>query len=365
MTAPVLDIAVRRRLGDFLLDTTFQSQGRLTALFGASGSGKTSLVNVIGGLVRPESGHVRVEGETLVDTGKGIVLPPHRRRLGYVFQEARLFPHLTVRQNLLFGHWFVPRAVRKPADLDMVLDLLGIGHLLKRRPGALSGGEKQRVAIGRALLAQPRLLLMDEPLAALDEARKAEILPHIERLRDEVGIPIVYVSHSLAEVARLATTVVVVEAGRIAACGPTAEILSRIDLASRPGAPEASSVLSAEVSGFDEAFGLARLATQAGKLVIARGTLKAGQHLRVRIMASDVMLSLAPPEGTSALNVLSGTITEIGQRTGEGGSTVHLRLDCRGETLIVRLTAKSVASLGLAVGKPVFGIIKSVSVETP
>ena len=166
MTAPVLDIAVRRRLGDFLLDTTFQSQGRLTALFGASGSGKTSLVNVIGGLVRPESGHVRVEGETLVDTGRGIVLPPHRRRLGYVFQEARLFPHLTVRQNLLFGHWFVPRAVRKPADLDMVLDLLGIGHLLKRRPGALSGGEKQRVAIGRALLAQPRLLLMDEPLAA-------------------------------------------------------------------------------------------------------------------------------------------------------------------------------------------------------
>ncbi len=365
MNEPVLDIAVRHRLGDFLLDASFRSQGRLTALFGASGSGKTSLVNVIGGLIRPQSGHVRVEGETLVDTARGVVLPPHRRRLGYVFQEARLFPHLTVRQNLLFGHWFVPRALRKPAELDMVLDLLGIGHLLKRRPGALSGGEKQRVAIGRALLAQPRLLLMDEPLAALDEARKAEILPHIERLRDEVGIPIVYVSHALTEVARLATTVVVVEAGRVGACGPTAEILSRLDLASRPGAPEASTLLAAEVVGFDEAFGLARLATPAGELAIARGALRAGQRLRVRIMASDVMLGLAPPEGTSALNILPGRIAEIGERSGEGGSTVHLRLDCAGEALVVRLTAKSAANLALAVGKPVYAIVKSVSVETP
>lgn len=365
MTAPVLDIAVRHRLGAFRLDADLRSQGRLTALFGASGSGKTSLVNIIGGLTRPESGHVRVEGETLVDTDKGIMLPPHRRRLGYVFQEARLFPHLTVRQNLLFGHWFVPRTVRKPAELEMVLDLLGIGHLLARRPGALSGGEKQRVAIGRALLAQPRLLLMDEPLAALDDARKAEILPHLERLRDETGIPIVYVSHSLAEVARLATTVAIVESGRIAACGPTADILSRIDLASRPGAPEASSMLAADVIGFDEAFGLARLSTPAGELTIARGSLQPRQRLRVRIMASDVMLSLASPAGTSALNVLPGTVAEIGARTGEGGSTVHLRLDCSGEPLAVRLTARSVANLALATGKPVYAIIKSVSVETP
>ncbi len=365
MTTPVLDIAVRHRLGDFQLDAAFQSQGRLTALFGTSGSGKTSLVNVIGGLIRPQAGHVRVEGEALLDTARGVFLPKHRRRIGYVFQEARLFPHLTVRQNLLFGHWFVPHAVRKPAELDKVLELLGIGHLLKRRPGALSGGEKQRVAIGRALLAQPRLLLMDEPLAALDEARKAEILPHIERLRDEVGIPIVYVSHSLAEVARLATTVAIVDAGRIAACGPTAEILARVDLASRPGAPEASAVLSAAVTSFDEAFGLARLATPAGELAIARGALRLGQQLRVRIMASDVMLSLAPPEGTSALNALPGRVAEIGERTGEGGSTVHLRLDCGDANLIVRLTAKSVASLSLSVSKPVYAIIKSVSVETP
>lgn len=363
MTAPILDLAVRHKLGSFRLDASFQSPGRLTALFGVSGSGKTSLVNVIGGLIAPDAGHVRVEGETLVNTDRGIFLPPHRRRLGYVFQEARLFPHLSVRQNLLFGHRFVPRALRTPAELDKVLELLGIGHLLGRRPGGLSGGERQRVAIGRALLAQPRLLLMDEPLAALDEARKAEILPYIERLRDQADIPIVYVSHALGEVARLATTVALVEDGRIAACGPTAEILSRLDLASRAGAPEASAVLPAQVTSFDESFGLALLATPAGELTIARGTLEAGRRLRVRIMASDVMVSLAKPAGISALNALPCTVAEIGPRTGEGGSTVHLRLRCGDAALVVRLTARSVASLGLAVGTPVHAVIKSVSVE--
>ena len=364
MIAPVLDIAVRHRLGGFTLDVALRSDGRVTALFGPSGAGKSSLVNVIGGLIRPEAGHVRIQGETLLDRAAGIDLPTHRRRLGYVSQEPRLFPHLTVRQNLLFGHWFVPRADRKPAELDKVLELLGIGHLLKRRPDALSGGEKQRVAIGRALLAQPRLLLMDEPLAALDEARKAEILPYLERLRDEAGIPIVYVSHAMAEVARLASTVALVEAGHVVACGPTADILSRVDLAGRPGAPEASTLLPAEVLGFDEAFGLARLRTPAGELLVGRGALLAGQALRVRIMASDVMISLAPPVGTSALNALPGTVAEIGERTGAGGSTVHLRLACGPQMLAVRLTAKSVAGLGLSIGTTVHAIVKSVSVET-
>ncbi|WP_291547811.1 molybdenum ABC transporter ATP-binding protein [Bosea sp. (in: a-proteobacteria)] len=365
MTAPILDIAVSHRLGGFTLDAALQSQSRVTALFGPSGAGKSSLANVIGGLIRPDAGHVRIEGKTLVDVEAGSFVRPHRRRIGYVFQEARLFPHLTVRQNLLFGHWFVPRAVRRPAELDKVLDLLGIGHLLRRRPGALSGGEKQRVAIGRALLAQPRLLLMDEPLASLDEARKAEILPYLERLRDEAGIPIVYVSHAMAEVARLANTVALVEAGRIVACGPTADILSRIDLAGRPGAPEASTLLPAEVLGFDEPFGLARLATPAGELLVGRGSLVAGQGLRVRIMASDVMLSLATPTGTSALNALPGTVAEIGERTGAGGSAVHLRVACGRQMLAVRLTAKSVFSLGLDLGTPVHAIIKGVSIETP
>ena len=182
-----LDIHIRHRQGAFALDIAFRSEGRLTALFGRSGAGKTSVVNIIGGLVRPQHGRVVVDDRTLVDTERGVFLPKHRRRVGYVFQEGRLFPHLSVRQNLLYGQWFTPKPERY-GSLDQVVELLGIGHLLDRRPALLSGGEKQRVAIGRALLASPRLLLMDEPLAALDEARKAEILPYIERLRDESKI---------------------------------------------------------------------------------------------------------------------------------------------------------------------------------
>src|SRR5260221_10036860 len=224
-----IEVDVAHRLGVFALEVRFTSEGRLTAFFGQSGAGKASLVNVIGGLIRPDRGRIAVDGTTLVDTASGIFVPAHRRRIGYVFQEGRLFPHLTVRQNLMFGRWFRPPQERK-VQLETVLDLLGIGHLLQRRPGALSGGEKQRVAIGRALLASPRLLLMDEPLAALDDERKAEILPFIERLRDESRIPIVYVSHSLAEVARLATTLVLVADGRVAAAGPVAGFMSRVDL---------------------------------------------------------------------------------------------------------------------------------------
>ena len=210
----MIEVAVRHRLGAFMLDAAFAAEGGLTALFGRSGSGKTSLVNVIAGLIRPEHGRVVVDRR---DADR------HRARrlraaaasaaIGYVFQEGRLFPHMTVRQNLLYGRWFAPTGRRRPGEIDHVVEMLGIGGLLGRRPANLSGGEKQRVAIGRALLARPRLLVMDEPLAALDEARKAEILPYIERLRDEAGVPIVYVSHAIAEVARLATTLVVLSRG--------------------------------------------------------------------------------------------------------------------------------------------------------
>lgn len=218
-------VDVEHEQGAFRLAAGFAAPGGVTALFGRSGSGKTTLMRIIGGLVRPRLGRVVVAGETLVDTARGIMVPPHRRRIGYVFQEGRLFPHLTVRQNLLFGRWFASR--REPGtELEAIVDLLGIGHILNRRPGALSGGETQRVAIGRALLAKPRLLLMDEPLASLDDARKAEILPFIARLRDEARVPIVYVSHARTEVAHLADTVVLLEDGRVTAAGPSAEILS-------------------------------------------------------------------------------------------------------------------------------------------
>lgn len=221
-----LEIALRHRLGAFSLDLAFLSEAGVIALFGPSGSGKTSVVNAIAGLLRPDSGRVVVDGATVLDTKAGVFVPPHRRRVGLVFQDARLFPHLTVRQNLVFGRWFTPRAERR-GDLDHVVALLGIGHLLKRRPAGLSGGERQRVAIGRALLASPRLLVLDEPLASLDEARKQEILPYLERLRDEARVPIVYVSHSREEVARLAGEVVLLEEGRIVGRGAPGEVLAR------------------------------------------------------------------------------------------------------------------------------------------
>ncbi|RUT80447.1 molybdenum ABC transporter ATP-binding protein, partial [Mesorhizobium sp. M7A.T.Ca.US.000.02.1.1] len=222
-------VDISHRLGGFAIDARFESAGRLTALFGASGSGKTTLIDMIAGLIRPDRGRIEVDGRVLVDTDAGIFVPKHKRRIGMVFQDARLFPHLSVAGNLRYGRWFTPPAERY-ADIDAVVDLLGIGPLMNRRPAKLSGGEKQRVAIGRALLASPRLLLMDEPLASLDEARKAEILPYVERLRDETKIPIVYVSHSVAEVARLASDVVMLAQGNVVASGPTEAVMQRLDL---------------------------------------------------------------------------------------------------------------------------------------
>jgi molybdate transport system ATP-binding protein len=208
----MMAVAIRHRQGDFTLDVAFETGARVIALFGPSGSGKTTILNVIAGLLRPQSGLIRVDGQVLTDTGRGVMVPSHRRRIGYVFQGARLFPHLNVHQNLTYGRWFAPKAERF-ASLDEIVALLGIGPLLARKPATLSGGEKQRVAIGRALLAAPRLLLMDEPLASLDAARKAETLPYIERLRDELRIPIVYVSHSADEVERLASEVIRLDNG--------------------------------------------------------------------------------------------------------------------------------------------------------
>lgn len=360
----VVEVSATHRLGAFALDAAFASDGRLTALFGRSGSGKTSLVNVISGLIRPQAGRVVIDGRVMVDSTAGIFVPKHRRRIGYVFQEARLFPHLTVRQNLLYGRWFAPRAEEGGSRLDDVLDLLGIGPLLHRAPGTLSGGEKQRVAIGRALLAKPRLLLMDEPLASLDEQRKAEILPHIERLRDAFGIPIVYVSHSIAEVARLATHLVILDQGKVTMSGPTAELMARPDVPILSTAPEAGAILETRVLRHEPEYGLTILETPAGALQIARRDVPEGAMLRVRILARDVMLSLKPLDGISALNVLPGTVSAIGGRHGDGAA-LEVRLDCNGAGLLARLTAKSAEQLRLAPGSAVYAVIKSVSIDTP
>jgi molybdate transport system ATP-binding protein len=356
----VLSVAVVHRLGTFDLDVAFEAPKGVTALFGRSGSGKTSVVNTIGGLLRPRQGRVAVNEQVLFDTERGIWMPRHRRRIGTVFQEARLFPHLSVRQNLLFGRWFAPVS-EAGADLGAVVDMLGLASLLGRRPAGLSGGEKQRVAIGRALLSKPRLLLMDEPLSALDESRKTEILPYIERLRDEAGVPIVYVSHSVAEVARLADTLIVLDAGRVSAAGPAPDVLARLNVASLAGSREAGAVLDARVEAHDQTFGLTRLATRAGALRVPRLDLAIGATLRIQIPARDVMLSLAAPVGTSALNILAAVVEEI--RPGSG-PTVELRLHCNGAALLARVTRLSVSDMNLAPGVPVFASVKSVALDT-
>ncbi|MCW5773902.1 MAG: molybdenum ABC transporter ATP-binding protein [Rhodospirillaceae bacterium] len=354
-----LAVDVSHRFGAFALDAAFESTGRLTALFGRSGAGKSTIVNMIAGLVKPTRGRIAVDGEVLFDRARRIDVPPHRRRIGYVFQEGRLFPHLTVRQNLLYGRWFAPRAAH-PIGFESVVDLLGIGHLLARSPNLLSGGEKQRVAIGRALLASPRLLLFDEPLAALDAPRKAEILPYIERLRDELAIPIVYVSHAIAEVARLATTLVVLSEGTVKAAGPVADVLGRLDLFPLTGRYEAGALIEAHVAGHDDRFALTELRTAAGTLRVARLPLAPGAPIRVRIRARDVMIALAPPTGISALNVLPARIAEIG--AGADG-VVDIRLASGSDTIVARVTRYSVETLALAPGRDVYAIVKSVAFD--
>jgi len=354
----MLDVSLRHRLGAFTLDVQFRAPSGVTVLFGRSGSGKTSIVNAVAGLLIPDEGRIVSDERVLLDTAAGVRVKPHRRRLGYIFQEGRLFPHLTVRQNLGYGAWFAPKGAAR-ADLAQVVDLLGLGALLERRPAALSGGEKQRVAIGRALLAAPQLILADEPLAALDEARKAEILPYFERLRDSVSVPILYVSHSASEVARLATTVVAIEAGRVMAQGPAAEVLGNPAVLPT-GAREAGAVLLARVVAH-HADGLSELSAGGIPLLLPRVAAHPGASLRIRIAAHDVILARTRPEGLSALNILSGTIHEI--RPG-GGPGAIVAIDTAAGRVLSRVTRRSAAALGLAVGQEVHAVVKAVAVAT-
>ena len=356
-----LDVAIAHRLGSFRLEAEFRSEGGLTALFGPSGSGKTTVVNVIAGLLRPDRARVEVAGEILVDTGRGVFVPPYRRHLGYVFQEPRLFPHLTVRQNLVYGRWFRKSAERR-TGLDQVVDVLGIAPLLSRRPAGLSGGEKQRVALGRAWLASPRLLLMDEPLSSLDAARKAEILPYIERLRDESRIPIVYVSHAIAEVARLATRVVLLEGGRVSAVGTVDEVLSRTDALPIDARDDAGAIVEARVAAHDEVAALTTLDCRAGALRLPRIDLPVGATVRVRIRARDVLVAVSAPEGLSARNVMPAVVSEV---SSGDSATVDVRLDAHGDTLIARVTRHSVLALGIKPGLHVFAVVKAVAFDQP
>ncbi|WP_061977845.1 molybdenum ABC transporter ATP-binding protein [Aureimonas sp. AU20] len=352
-----LDIDVQQRLGAFDLDIRFRAEGRLTVLFGQSGSGKTSLVNLVAGLAKPDAGRIAIDDRVLCDTARGLFLPAHRRRIGYVFQDARLFPHLSVRQNLLFGRWFAPSAERR-TELEAVVDLLGLSALLGRRPAGLSGGEKQRVAIGRALLASPRLLLMDEPLAALDEARKAEIIPYIERLRDEAGVPILYVSHSVTEVRRLASHLVMLANGRVVTEGPARSVMDRLDLFPLAADQEPGSELAGRVLSHDRPYGLTAVALAGAVFQLPSLDAPIGASLRLRIRARDVMIATRPPAGLSALNIAPGRILSIDSAD---PTSADLRLDCSGDIVLARITRRSVEELDLAVGRTVFAIVKAVS----
>ncbi|MBS9721283.1 molybdenum ABC transporter ATP-binding protein [Tianweitania sp. BSSL-BM11] len=354
-----ISVNLNKRLGSFALNASFASSGRLTALFGQSGSGKTSLVNLIAGLTKPDHGRITVGDRVLVDTEKRIFRPAHKRRIGYVFQDARLFPHLTVSHNLRYGRWFAPQGERY-ADMDSVVELLGIGHLLGRRPDGLSGGEKQRVAIGRALIASPRLMLMDEPLAALDDARKAEILPYIERLRDETKIPIIYVSHSVAEVARLANDVVILSDGRVLSHGSAADVLARHDLLPASEKGEAGALIELVVAEQEPAYGLTFLRSAGGEWRLPRIKAATGSKVRVRVRARDVMLATEKPAGISALNVLEGVVTGI--ETGEGPD-VLVTLACGDDRLFSRITRRSLEAMALRNGQHLYLVIKAVSFE--
>ncbi len=352
-----LSVSLQHRFPGFDLDVAFKAPSGVTALFGQSGSGKTTVVQAVAGLLRPDAGHVAVNEQVLFDSSTKRWLAPHKRRIGYVFQEGRLFPHLSVRQNLHYGQWFGKHR-KGDAEFQHIIGMLGIAPLLSRRPAALSGGEKQRVAIGRALLSSPQLLLMDEPLAALDEERKSEILPYLERLRDETKIPIVYVSHTVVEIARLATTIVVIKNGKLIRTGPASEVLGDPALSPALGVRGAGAVLSAQVVAH-HADGLTELSVETGQLYLPRITSPVGAWIRVRIAAQDVMLALKQPEDISALNMLEGTVREVRKGAGPGAMVVITVGD---QTLLSRITQRSCDALRLAPGIPCYAIMKSVAV---
>jgi molybdate transport system ATP-binding protein len=354
------EITAAFRLGypGFSLDVDLKLPGRgVTALFGQSGCGKTTILRCFAGLERADRGHLSVNGEVWQDDAKGIFLPTHRRPLGYVFQEASLFPHLTVKGNLEFGLKRIAARNRRVA-WDQAVELMGIGHLLERTTEHLSGGERQRIAIVRALLTSPNLLLMDEPMAALDQQRKQEILPYLERLHDELEIPVVYVSHAADEVARLADHLVVLESGRATASGKIAEVLSRLDPPIRLG-EDAGVVFDASVASRDEPWHLIRVEFAGGGFWVRDSGLPIGHHARVRVLARDVSIALEQVHDSSIQNTLPATVLAIGDD--EHPALVLVRLRVGAEVLLARLTRRSAAQLALVAGMNVWVQIKAVA----
>jgi molybdate transport system ATP-binding protein len=358
VTALALDVALDR--GEFRLAVRRDlALAGITALFGPSGSGKTTLLRVIAGLEDQARGTVSFDGTPW--QGPSVHVPPHRRGIGYVFQDGRLFPHLTVEGNLRFA---LRRAARRPSparriDFDTVVGALDLASLLARRPISLSGGEQQRVAIGRALLSSPRLLLMDEPLSSLDLKRKREIVPHIERLPATFGVPVIYVTHSVDEVARLASDMVLLGAGTIVTVGPVAEVLGRLDIASLMGDRDTGAVLTVRVTG--EQGGIAALRLTEHVLQVPMSNPQIGTELRIRIHARDVALATERPRGLSIRNVLPARILEIGR---DDAIDAEVLLEVDGQRLRSRITRDAVEELALVPDQRVFALIKAVALES-
>lgn len=342
---------------EFRLQVELETPGRgVIGVIGPSGAGKTTLLRCMAGLERPANGLLEVNGARWQDDRMRLFLPPHRRPIGVVFQEASLFPHLSVRGNLEYGWRRVPPGERTLV-LAQAVELLGLGRLLARRVDYLSGGERQRVAVARALLTSPRLLLMDEPLTNLDPGAKAEILPYFERLHDELAVPVLYVSHSQDEVTRLADHLVLMARGRILASGPLAEVTTRLDLPlARSDAAEA--VLEARVVGHDELYHLTYLEFAGGRLTVPREDLPPGALVRLRILARDVSLTLERPARTSILNLIGARALEIAP---DGEAQVVVRLEAGGSLLLARITRKSAELLDLRPGLEVYAQVKSVA----
>lgn len=347
------------RAGSFTLDISCRIEADRLVVFGRSGAGKSTFANVLAGLIRPARGLLRLDGDTLFDLGQGRLLPPEARQIGYVFQDGRLFPHLTVRQNLDYGRrWLYPRP--RPAAEAELIELLRLATLLDRYPAQLSGGERQRVALGRALARQPRRLIMDEPLSSLDVPHRRSLLDYIERLVSHAGIPLIYVTHSREELARLADQVLLLEAGRVVTVGPPAAVLEQLDLL--PGDDfEAGGILEAEVESHDPEYALTRVRCAAGFVKVPLVALAPGTPVRIRLRARDLSLALQPPIGASIRNVLPATIT--GYHPLLPGPLCLVAVELGGNPLTVRITRQAWDALGLAVGRPIQVLIKSAAIE--
>ena len=357
----MIDVRLNIAYSGFSLDVDLNLPGRgVTALYGHSGSGKTTCLRCIARLKRAEQGFIRINDEVWQDSDNGIFVPPHKRALGYVFQEASLFPHLSVLANLQFGLKRIARS-RRRVDMAQATELLGIGHLLERHPQHLSGGERQRVGIARALLTSPKLLLMDEPLAALDSQRKSEILPYLQRLHDELDIPVLYVSHAQDEVARLADHLVLLSDGKALASGPIGETLARLDLPMAMG-DDAGVIIEGQVSAYDAEYQLLSLQLPATEMNIrvTHAPMALGQALRCKVHARDISLTLQNSEFSSILNRLP--VTVVSEQSADNAAHVLIRLDAGGTPLLARITRYSRDQLGVHPGQRLWAQIKAVAV---